>query len=211
MPRPDLLPLLAELAPEEIRRELPGRRDVCVLATRVGYDVLSYFGVESAPVVVRALAFNPPAVAWVNERGPNVSDEQLEEYNATGAWVVAIDEEDHEIPGRFPGHLVLRVPSERALVDLSIDQFARPERGIIMPKSAIFDAPDDFFSDDGAATYGLEGGGRLAYFYRQRGTKDFRSGADWKRKNPISGRVIRRLRATPGIPESDEGRENDGR
>lgn len=207
MPRPDLLPLLAKLAPEEIRRELPDARDVCVLATRVGYDVLNYFGVESSPVVVRALAFNQPAVAWINERGPDVSAEQLEEYDATGAWAVAIDEEDYGIPGRFPGHLVLHVPSERALVDLSVDQFARPEHGIVIPRSGIFDVPDDFFSDEGMVMYGLEGGGRLVYFYRPRAAKDFRSGVDWKRKNPMSGRVIRKIRAAPGIPESDEGRE----
>lgn len=191
---PDLLPLLTKLAPEEIRRELPDKRDICVLSTRLGYDVLRYFGVESRPVVVRALAFNPAAVAWIDEHGLDLSDEQKEEYDASGAWVVAIDEEDHGIPGRFPGHLVLHVPSERALVDLSLAQFARPNRGIVLPDAHIFDVPEDFFRDNGQVVYSLDGGGKLIYGYRKRAARDFRSSGDWRLKNSATGRVIRRVR-----------------
>lgn len=184
--------LCAETLPL-LSADLGGKLDLCVLATKTGTDVLRYFGIDAKPMPVVVAALNGPAVDWIESDRELPSDygEEAEEFEASGAWIVQIDERDLGEPGRYPGHLVVSLPRENAFLDLSLGQFARPEKGILVPPGAMFDLPEGFADERGL--YSLEGGGALVYEARK-GDR-FRSGADWKQKSPYSGALIRSIRA----------------
>lgn len=190
---------VAELLCEEtlplLSADLGGKLDLCVLATKVGLDVLRYFGVDAKPLPVVVAALNAPAVDWIesDRELPREYGEDADEFEKSGAWIVQIDERDLGEPGRYPGHLVVGLPGEDAILDLSLGQFARPEKGILVPPGGMFDLPEGF-ADGRRGLYQLEGGGALVYEARPRSDR-FRRGADWKRKNPYAGALIRRIRA----------------
>lgn len=94
----------------------------CINATRVGMDALRRFRVESFPLPVKVAAFSPKAAEKVVAGKPLTREE--------GEWMVLLGD-GSSVPDDegYDGHLVLMV-ARRFLVDLSIGQVSRPERGI---------------------------------------------------------------------------------
>lgn len=80
----------------------------CILSTRVGLEVLRFFGIPARPVPVRIVA------------------------HGTGSdpWCIGIAGTGRMGPETWDGHLVLSLPTQQWLVDLSLDQMSRVQRGL---------------------------------------------------------------------------------
>jgi hypothetical protein len=123
----------------------------CILATGVGVDTLSVFGIEAKPL---SLAVEFRNRAWVDyvaalPEGHRLTAEELAEMDAQGAWVIHTGWPDNERSGKrdlltngWHGHLVIHVPNidgvGSAIVDLDFRGFARPHKNITVPSAASF-------------------------------------------------------------------------
>lgn len=192
---------LAEAVVTEVRREIPHRRDLCILSTRVGWDACNYFGVPARPMPVRTLAFNQRWSSHIETVG-NVEDESWEKAMEEGAWSIFIDEEDHTA-GKYPGHLVLVSEQDGDHVegrddwflDLSLGQFTRPQYDMNFPDSLTMRVDLPAIESGEAVVFRTDDLAYVTYRFRV-DAPDWRRGADWRRKQPISGRVIRSVRDT---------------
>ncbi len=133
-------------------------RDSCLASTRIGIEVLSYFGITGKPLEVTVVAANALAV------------EQLDRTGAvdlsTDAWTVGVkagdrDEGDNAWPG---AHMVISVPRMHTIVDLSVDQLHRPQHEIEVPRPVAFEAKPEFFTGERAVQIELPKDGRLFYW-----------------------------------------------
>ena len=119
--------------------EISDTRASCLLSTKLLCAVLSAFEVSARPQAV-----------WVTARNAAAMEAMLagrDERTAPGAWSVGVRPGAVVNAGAWPGHLVtvVRAPNvmrqggpARLLVDLSADQFDRPEHGIVFGGPVIF-------------------------------------------------------------------------
>lgn len=104
------------------------RPDSCIMSARVALDALSYFGIPAAPMTVRAFVANR---RLLKRLGKGQFDRRR-----NGEWSVGIgygyDPNRIDPENAFDGHLVLISPhvGGETLIDLSLDQAARPQYGI---------------------------------------------------------------------------------
>lgn len=194
----------------DIRRELPHRRNFCILATRTGLEVCRYFGVEVKPLVVRAVAFNkrwgdfaeasPAAIAALtSDEWALASDSELEDLDDAEAWREAIESGAHVVAIRerdplegYAGHVVLYAPGDDPyLLDLSCGQFTRSEYDMDFPDALMMRVPAAFAEGEVAAyTTPLD----AQVVYRARNDPSFRTAPDWRLKNPSTGKIIRKAK-----------------
>jgi hypothetical protein len=175
-----ILARLVHYAPSALRlRAKPGPR--CVLATRIGIDVLARFGLAAAPLQVIVEVANAAYVEWVTDGAPGGDDQQ----RARGVWLVSNDPVKRRRHGELPrqgplvtapwdGHLAIDTCGH--LVDLDAQQFARPTRGICPP-------PALALPWDGHATgCDLPQGGALFYqpWPIDFPIEDYRDAPDWR-------------------------------
>jgi hypothetical protein len=102
------------------------RVNSCILSTRIGVEVLGRFGLKARPRPVNVLVQNLDAYRLSEQRVP------VEQW-PDDAWSVGVAPGQAPRPGSWPGHLVieLREPDQpRVLIDLTADQFDRPERNL---------------------------------------------------------------------------------
>lgn len=108
--------------------------DTCVISTLLSVEVLRYFGIASAPEPVYFAAYSPEAVAtlapdgagvWRHARGHSVG------VTGTGAVV----RRDGRL--RWDGHLVARLLDRPRLLDVSLDQASRPDRGLRLDPAVV--------------------------------------------------------------------------
>lgn len=183
------------------------RPDSCILSTRVGIAVLDRFDLPARPQAVFVLAQNKAAFLLA-ERGVPVADWPDD------AWSVGVDatqfRPENLSPGRWPGHLVVivRQPGEpRLLVDLSADQFDRPERRLVIGGPVFMDIDGPWTPHDPlAAPAGTESEPALiAYRPMPPGRPEsgqWKSSSDWLadvesgRLGSIVDRVVSRLSRT---------------
>jgi len=137
-----ILTRLVRYAPPALQaRAKPGPR--CVLATRIGLDVLARFGLDAEPRLVVCEAANAAYLQWVEDGAPGGDVGQL----ARGAWLVSNDplkrraggdglpRQGPPVASPWDGHLVLRLRD--LLIDLDAQQFARPTHGIVPPAAVV--------------------------------------------------------------------------
>jgi hypothetical protein len=102
--------------------------DSCIISTAVAIDVLQHFGFHARPLSVRTKIYNAAAVDCMKKRllpRPDQIQEWSEKY---GAWTVGIGFGEKQSPSKWPGHLV--VLCEDILIDVSLDQAARPQHNM---------------------------------------------------------------------------------
>jgi len=184
-----IVALLREEVPAEIERWVPrhlagqagwGR---CIQATRVGLEVLRYFGVEARPLVTLLITGNRAWAEWMLDGSPQPMPDE--------AWAVGIDDELHEGQRGFPGHLVIELDGQ--LLDLDAGFYARPERGIFVPPTVLVEMTPVEETGALAGTDLAEGGALL--YGQHRGTPvNFRGTGAWKHTVTWAGPVIRRMR-----------------
>lgn len=100
------------------------RKDSCIGSCRVGMDTLRRLGIPSTPLAVKVAVFNAKAAEFMAQ---NKADWVREQRDGAYALGIGYPNEAVELD-RWNGHLILLVGEY--MVDLSIDQTARPEKGI---------------------------------------------------------------------------------
>lgn len=140
--------------------------DSCIASTKVVLGVLATFGIEAQPVVVETLAFNPAMVRRVEAEGrmPVNLDETTRWSSECGSWSVGIGmEADYAAhsPGGWPGHLV--AVSGMTLIDASLGQANRPQRGLYVPPALVMAVTRDFMLSGKWASWWLEDGSVVMY------------------------------------------------
>lgn len=130
--------------------------DSCIATCRIGAKVLRHFGVLVRPVPVRAMAFTPDRWA-LHERGMALDDPRLA---ATGHCVLightgeVYESAEEGGRRRWNGHLVLLTHEPAILVDMSLDQASRPDRGIALTEPICARIPNAQAFRDGEPVLG---------------------------------------------------------
>jgi hypothetical protein len=160
------------------------RRDNCVTIARVASHVLARFGIPAQVVPVRFHLMNRQMRELYEEHGrlPQTVAESRKWLEA-GAYSVIVD--DAPRPGRFNGHLIL--VTEHFVIDPSVDQASRPERGLVatpwfMPR------PDGFPEKLQWLTLRSDSGAQLDYLVQDRPAADWTTLPDWQlitREHPV--------------------------
>lgn len=120
----------------------------CILSTRIGVEVLTRFGLKARAQPVNVLVQNLKAYHLTEQRVP------VPEW-PDDAWSVGVEPGQQARPGHWNGHLVivLRQPGEpRVLIDLTADQFDRPERDLKVAGPVFMNIADTWTPQDPLAT-----------------------------------------------------------
>jgi len=197
----------------DVTDEAGFRRDICVLAAWVGQQVLRSYGISARAHAVRAVILNRQMREHVGDDLDRLFEpwtaELEEELDRRGAWSVLLGWEGRQradrprTPGRrFPGHVILETRNPDRLIDPTLDQAARPERGMPLEPAAL-EVPRDqlkrFGRGDGVAAFEDEDSGVLTVYGVVPGL-DFRRGADWhdaetrELTGPLRGRLVAQVR-----------------
>jgi hypothetical protein len=169
----------------------------CILSTRIAIDVLDHFGIDAEPLVVRATVSNAVFARLCVEHGELPDGPLMDRWEQEhGAWVLGLGVPAPPgtvpLPRGWPGHLVA-VVQRRLLLDLSLDQVNRPERGIGLGPLILPCRPDFLAGRQPFAT--LPGGCLVLYdaFPDDRSWHNSpdRAKGRWDR---LTGAVIRKVR-----------------
>lgn len=109
----------------------------CIFATRVAQEVFSRVGLTVRAQPVWVTAFNREAKALADDGTPMA-------LWPVSAWSVGTDERNGCNETEWNGHLVLvlrRPGRPRLLMDMTADQFHRPDRGIFLDGPVLLDLP----------------------------------------------------------------------
>jgi hypothetical protein len=175
---------LVAVAPEYF---VPGRGN-CIVASRVGVEVLRYFGIPARTLPCEAYAYNPAAWRVMAYR---------DEPTVAGALVVARSTPPsggtRRSEGGWWGHMVILLDSGETMLDLDLRQFRREAAGVVVPDAAAF-----AWSGEPPHAYALPAGGGIIY-YPMPEDRTHRQG-DWtpgrlvRAARPITAALIRRIR-----------------
>lgn len=150
----------------------------CILATRTLGAVLSAtapsLSWRAVPCAARAL--NPQGAMCAARRLP------VEQW-PPDAWAVGIDPREPCDPGRYPGHLVLEVEDlagDLWLLDASLGQLSRPQRGMPLPRTWVWRLERDWLVQPGHVHAQLPGGATVEYQPWPDLGQLHRNAADWR-------------------------------
>jgi len=163
---------------------LPLIRERCVLATRVGIDVLARFGIPAEPRPVVAMVCNLPYERF----RVRIKDLPLEDAKQVplppDGWSVLAGlppgpDDPPSRPARWYGHLVVYLPTREQMLDLDFQAFNRPEKGLIVPPALLARWPA---GDDMTRVIGAEIPGQpvIATYERNDDNQGYVDGPDWR-------------------------------
>lgn len=183
------------------------RADSCIASTKIGIEVLAYFGMRSEPLPIAAMLFNAEAVGMLEQ---GTAMEELRSVMAAipldapgGPWSLGLGAGGYE-PGMWAGHLVIALPQHQTIVDLSADQAARPHKNLnLEPFHAVIDSPLWWTGEDPVATFTGTDGSTLILDRRAPDPEGYRTSPNWQASgatNPslyksLTGRIIRAVKA----------------
>lgn len=199
-----------ELLSDIVREELaPGYRpNACIVAARVTGLVLARLGIDSQAIACELDAFSPAYVQMMHasmalDRQPDAAE--IADWAERGAWRVSASFSpphpgmvNHRTENGYFGHVVTLADERRWLIDPTIAQVDRPQKGLVVkPPYAFALAPEDyagrFLAVETAA------GTVLAYRLLP-GRRDFTRTPDWRAPGPrkaamrcVIDRVTRRI------------------
>lgn len=194
--------LLEEARPEILKVARP---DSCIFSTRVAVGVCRQLGVGARAVAVQTCIFNPPLTerirAHLERFGAMPPAELIKawQYDDSGGWGVALGYGDPR-PGKYAGHVVALV-DERVILDLSIDQANRPERGIELRPLAVLDVPAGWGLGSEALAFTTCNG--CALRIAPHDDASFLRCRDWNMRNrsrPTIENLVARFKARLGVP-----------
>jgi hypothetical protein len=183
------------------------RADSCIASTKVGLDVLAYFGMRGEPLAVSAMLFNAEAMTMLNE-GTSMEDlhavmKAIPADQPGGPWSLGLGVGSSQ-PGTWAGHLVVALPQYRTIVDLSADQASRPHKGLTVETfHAVIDNTEWWSGEDPIVTFGTSEGATFVLDRRSPDPEGFRSAPNWQAKGSsspalykaLTGRIIRAVKA----------------
>jgi hypothetical protein len=180
--------------------------DSCVASARIVLDSLDYFGIAGVAIPVEVVAFNAAAVEVLRENADagdpiGVLGEVVARWrpeDAGGPWSLGLGMGMSTGDAPNAGHVVVGVPGEGLLLDLSLAQASRPVKNMVLGPSVFDEVPDEFFAEPGAVVerFVAQGsGGPVALVYRHAPVALYRTSPNWVRETTRSGgrAVFRRV------------------
>lgn len=169
----------------------------CVASTRIGLDVLQYFGVPARPQAVRAFAFTADRYAALLD---GTRPDQAPGYSVGTVGDQGVTSGPN---GRkWDGHLVLVLPAQKprpALIDLSADQMSRPQHNMPINGPVVGIVDLQTWAEPGqAAVWRCERD--VVLVYEQFDDAGYRQGTNWRKsaeRRQVAGEIIRALKGTP--------------
>lgn len=186
-PHPDdVISALVKVAREEILTVFD--LDSCIASTRIGIDVLTYFGIQAKPIPVSVTIFNEEARVILDTEGLDAVVRAVWErspHEPGGPWTIGLGvQAAQKTPG--PGHVAIAVPAKSTLIDLSLDQATRKRKDIILAPVAL-GIPDEisFFDQPGERmlyTVRLDDAPPVTLMYQHERQHLYRQSRNWHRK-----------------------------
>lgn len=163
----------------------------CIASTRIAQDVLAYYGVATAPQAVAVIAMNAAASAEF-AAGRKVAEDWPPEAWSVGTGLGFPPPGDRK---GWDGHLVAVARDHGFFVDLSADQFSRPEHDMTVGPVVVDLAPPALTEKHGIlGGFRTDEGAEVAY--RVMTTRTYTTAADWRRRSRhrmMAGRIIRAM------------------
>lgn len=183
---------LVKVAREEILTTFAP--DSCIASTRIGIDVLRYFGVTAKPIPVSVTIFNEDARRILEEEGIEAvatAVQGRETLDIGGPWTLGLGvSTPNHAPG--PGHLAIAIPHHLTIVDLSLDQANRPRKNIALTPVAL-KVPEEgtFFTQVGEQiVYTVSTtpqADAVSLIYRHESNDRYRTSRNWARSGHEDG------------------------
>jgi len=170
----------------------------CILSTRVAIDVLAAFAIPAEPWSVICTAATPAFLTY-QETIAALDAGAPPPPPPPDAWAVTAgnidrDAELVDVASRgWKGHLVAYVPHSGDLLDLDLQAFARPARGLLVPPVLRVRWPGDARD---AAVEGRDETGRVhsvIAYRRDEENQAFRIARDWRSDDPRTRAIVRGL------------------
>lgn len=161
-----------------------GRRDLCVLATRVAIDVGAYFGVLVNPVPVQVVAYNAQFAEAVKSGDPTFA---LQNGGHSVGIGFGLPKGAPTPEGRWNGHLI--ATADGWFGDFAISQAERAAH-------LIFTGPAIVGPYSGAVMWDAQHDNGTTVEYKRTADQTYRQGPDWRdarRRRKITGLLIRSL------------------
>lgn len=150
------------------------RPNSCIVSTRLGLEVLKYFGVGAAAQAVTVAAFTKAAAAAI------IAGENPRDFGHS-VGIAGTDEITMQPDGRrsWDGHLVIRLTQQPVLIDLSADQLDRPQRGLRVPQPIIAPIDDTTAFERGRSLVLESAEDGTVLFYTALTSRAWRKSSDW--------------------------------
>jgi hypothetical protein len=168
--------------------------DSCICATKVLCQIGESLGLRVKPLVVEAYVYNAAFVMHFANYGFDVDEKVMAEIAERGGRYVAVGcrQDPDRVPeeGKWLGHLVAVVFPPRDVqarphvVDISMDQAHRPEKGLLLQEAITFPIPSKRFLTGNEDAIGLTdvGGVKMCIAYKAYpGVTDYEVSPDWQR------------------------------
>jgi hypothetical protein len=172
------------------------RPDSCIAAARVLVDVFDRLHDKVRPLSVSVDVLNAAMVARAEAEGgrlPVDTEEYQRWIEESGCWWLTLGGGGDPKPGKWSGHVGV-VAWEKVLIDLTLLQASRPQRGIVLAPAAIQVGPE--FLDGSDRRVVRMNGAELHYQARPE-DRSFMQSPDWcdrKRHKEVVGGILRRTR-----------------
>jgi len=154
--------------------------DSCIASTLAVIETARYFGVKARPQATTIRVYS--AIAW--DQREALADVPPADW-PPGAYSVGIDGGAHK-PGRWNGHLI--AVTATVAIDASLDQFARPRRGLVVVPTA-FPLPDGGWVNGDPLGYECESLSAVV-IYERLADADWRRSPNWRASLPAMRRVV---------------------
>lgn len=184
--------------------------DSCIACSWIVAEVARRMGVKAQVLPVRLTLLNPIMTAWADAT-PEPCEEDWQRVADRGGRMVVVGDDTHApLPGRWAGHLVAvlndDLRGQRYMIDLSVDQAARPEKQILIDHPFVVPmlASDyrSFARGHGEVGADLPSGVRALYQARP-GNLGYRDSPDWTHREARFSQPVAQLLwalETPGGP-----------
>jgi hypothetical protein len=181
------------------------RPDCCVATCKILQAVFAEYRYKARAVAVTVQILNGPMQKLV-EQGPlpKDHDERIALFNQHGAWGVGIVPPENGLlkPNSFGGHLVLNVNG--LLVDASLQQAQREQKGIMLPPLLCGRPGSNFFAKSKGQRTGVRVGECLVSYKRLR-DDSYLTGKDWREE--YAGKPETYLKITRLLRERITGKD----
>lgn len=117
-------------------------RDSCIAACRIGALSLHHFNVQARVIGVSYIILNAAYITQVNET-KHVPEDASELRDDAHSLAIGVDWNDTDNMGHFA-----LACGPRLLVDLTIDQVSRPDRGLVFDQPLVASMPAGWQSSD---------------------------------------------------------------
>lgn len=165
-------------------------KDSCINTTRVLLEVFRALGIPAEACSVRVQLYTAGYIAMAEAKGrmPRTREEMMEWTDHPDVYSLGIGYGGIDVdPKAWCGHLAIRIGD--GLLDATLDQADRPERGLILPSVLqLEEMPPEFWMGDTPVANKMSNGCVVRYEHVPRSNGYLASPA-WAFRRNVEGRV----------------------